>query len=189
MNFNQQNDTEGEIKIESNILQMAINNDQKALISIFKQFLPDDETIYSTQYLGLQGIWGFGTRNFVCLTERRIADITIARFGEVTYQDGYLDAINSCIVYQPSKLNLYILIGLSAILAFWSFGITLLILPFSVQGYYRLVKCGIVFTVKGGIPVYMFSNRKYLSRANTLCKHVSIARESRIKTIKKMHST
>jgi hypothetical protein len=155
---------------------------------MFKQFVPEDENIYYIQYLGLQGLWGIGTRSFACLTERRVADITVGRFGEVTYQDGYLEAINSSIVYQPSKLSLYLLIGSSVIFAIPTFGITLLLLPFIVQGYYRLVKCGIVFAVKEGVPVYMFSNRKYLGRANALCRNLAIARETRIKTIKKMHS-
>ena len=176
----------GDIKIESSILSRAINNDQEAIVMMFKQFIPEDEDIYYVQYLGLQGLWGIGTRSFACLTERRVADITVARFGEVTYQDGYLETVNSSIIYQPSKLGLYFWIAFSIFLAFATFGITLLLLPFIVQGYYRLVKCGIVFVIKEGIPVYIFTNRKYLRRANFLCRSITILRENRIKMIKDM---
>lgn len=176
----------GEIKIEPSILSRAIKNDQEALLMMFKQFIPEGEDIYYVQYLGLQGLWGIGTRSFACLTERRVADITVARFGEFTYQDGYLEAVNSSIVYQPSKLSLYFWIGFSILLAIPTFGITLLLLPFIVQGYYRLVKCGIVFVIKEGVPVYMFTNRKYLRRANFLCRSITILRENRINAIKDM---
>jgi len=176
----------GEIKIEPSILSRAIENDKEALLMMFRQFIPEDEDIYYVQYLGLQGLWGIGTRSFACLTERRVADITVARFGEVTYQDGYLEAVNSSIVYQPSKLGLYLWIGFSIFLAIFTFGITLLLLPFIVQGYYRLVKCGIVFVIKEGVPVYMFTNRKYLRRANFLCRSITILRENRINAIKNM---
>ncbi|GAB1539876.1 hypothetical protein NUACC21_25440 [Scytonema sp. NUACC21] len=61
---------------------------------MFKQFIPDDEQVYFARYLGIQGLWGIGTRQFACVTDRRVADITVGRFGEVTYQDGYLVAYN-----------------------------------------------------------------------------------------------
>ncbi|NEP10978.1 MAG: hypothetical protein F6K14_12340 [Symploca sp. SIO2C1] len=176
----------GEIKIAPSILSRAIKNNQEAILMMFKQFIPEDEEVYYIQYLGLQGIWGIGTRSFACLTERRVADITVGRFGEVTYQDGYLEAINSSMIHQPSKLGLYICIGLSIVVSFFTFGLTLLLLPFIVQAYYRLVKCGIVFVIKEGAPVYMFTNRKYLKRANLLCRSITILRENRIIVIKGM---
>lgn len=189
----------GEIEIESSILSRSVRNDQKALLMMFKQFIPEDEEVYYVQYLGLQGIWGIGTKSFACLTERRVADITVSRFGEVTYQDGYLEAINSSLIYQPSKLGLYLLIvsyiflaslltvitfGTNIFLGLLSFGVSLFFFPFTVRGYYRIIKCGIVFMIKQGIPVYMFINRKYLKRANLLCRNITLLREKRIATIK-----
>ncbi|NEN92956.1 MAG: hypothetical protein F6K48_30320 [Okeania sp. SIO3H1] len=192
----------GEIKIKPSILSSATRNDQQALLTMFKQFITEDEKVYYLQYLGCEGIWGIGNHSFACLTERRVADITVGRFGEVTYQDGYLESINSSIIYQPSKLGLYFAIGFSIILALFTglyfaisfsiilalltFGITLIFIPFIVQGYYRLVKCGIAFWVKEGIPIYMFTNRKYLKRANLLCRSITILRENRIRAIKDM---
>jgi len=175
------------MKIEVSILQRAIQNDSDALNLMFKQFLPEDEIIYYTQYLGTHGIWGTGTHSFGCLTERRVADITVGRFGAVSYQDGYLESINSTVIYQPSKLWLYISIGILAFVVIVTFGIGFLFIYSVTQAYYRLAKCGIVFNIKEGIPVYIFCDRKYLGRANALCRHVMLAREKRIKVIKKMH--
>ncbi|MGD1716566.1 hypothetical protein [Dapis sp. BLCC M172] len=177
---------EGDIKIAPSILSAATKNNQKALLIMFKQFIAEDEEIYYVQYLGRQGIWGVGNHSFACLSECRVADITVGRFGEVTYQDGYLESINSSIIYQPSKLGLYFAIGFSIILAVPTIGISLLFIPFIVQGYYRLVKCGIVLWVKEGAPIYMFTNHKYLKRSNLLCRSLTILRENRLRAIKDM---
>jgi hypothetical protein len=173
--------------IKSSSLKRAIQNDSEALMLMFKQFLPADEVIYYTQYLGTHGLWGTGTHSFGCLTERRVADITVGRFGEVTYQDGYLESINSSVIYQPSKSWLYIWIVILGFTAIMTFGIALLFIYFVAQAYYRLAKCGVVFNVKEGISVYIFCDRKHLGRVNALCRNVMLARENRIKVIKKMH--
>jgi hypothetical protein len=196
------NNQEKDIRIASSILNRATQDDVDAIAAMFRQFLPDNEPIHLVQYLGLQGLWGFGTREFACLTDRRIADITVGRFGKVTYQDGYLEHINSSFIFQPSKLKLYLTIGglfsfplifllslltsqvdfiLALIFATIIFGFALMLLPLAVQWYYRFNKCGIVIAVRGGIPIYIFTNRKLLTRANALCRHMTISRESRIK--------
>ncbi len=193
---------EGNIKIAPNILSAAIKNDQEALLVMFKQFIPENEEVYYVQYLGRKGIWGVGNHSFACLSECRVADITVGRFDEVTYQDGYLESINSSTIYQPSKVPLYCYMGILIILvlvffifaiilnltvlAFLILGIGLLLIPFIVQGYYRLVKCGIVLWVKEGAPIYMFTNHKYLKRSNLLCRSLTILRENRIRAIKDM---
>jgi hypothetical protein len=63
----------------------------------------------------------------------------------------------------------------------------LILLPFIFQAYYRFVKFGIVLMIKEGVPVYMFANRKYINRVNALCRQLTIARENRVREIKKMH--
>jgi hypothetical protein len=178
---------QGSISIGSSLLEQARENDPKSIETIFRQFIPYDEKIQYIQYLGLKGLWGIGTHEFVCLTDRRAADITVSRFGEVTYQDGYLECINSTIIYQPSKINLYLTVGFYCVLSSFAFFIPLLFIPFVFQAYYRLVKCGALLVVKEGIPIYMFANRKYIGRVNALCRQLTIAREDRIKAIKKMH--
>ena len=40
--------------------------------------------------------------------------------------------------------------------------------------------------IKEGIPIYMFTNRKYLKRANLLCRNITLLREKRIAVIKDM---
>ncbi|PLZ96260.1 hypothetical protein CEN50_19280 [Fischerella thermalis CCMEE 5268] len=196
--FNRQKD----IRIPSSLIQQAVQDDQKAIALMFQQFIPDDETIYFAQYLGLKGLWGIGTREFACLTDRRVADITVGRFGKIDYQDGYLEHINSSFIYQPSKLGLYIAAGVlfapfaialittllnpvnlipGLIFSTICFGIGLILLPFIVQLYYRFKKCGIVISVRGGLPVYIFTNRKLLTRANALWRLLTTSREERIK--------
>jgi hypothetical protein len=150
----------------------------------------------------LQGLWGIGTREFACLTDRRVADITVGRFGKIDYQDGYLEHINSSFIYQPSKLGLYITTGIlftpfavtfiitllnpvnlipGLIASIIWFGIALILLPFIVRLYYRFKKCGIIISVRGGLPVYIFTNRKLLTRANALWRLLTTSREERIK--------
>jgi hypothetical protein len=167
-----------DIKISSSLLKRASKDDTDAIITMFKQFIPETEEIYFAQYLGLQGIWGVGNREFACLTDRRVADITVGRFGEVTYQDGYLEHINSTFIYQPSKLGLYLTV---ATIVIFTLGIGLILLPLIVQGYYRLNKCGIVIAVRGGLPIYIFTNRGLLTRANQLLRLLTMSRETRIK--------
>jgi hypothetical protein len=178
---------QGSISIGSSVLERARENDTEAIEIMFRQFLPDDEKIHYLQYLGLKGLWGIGTHEFVCLTERRVADITVGRFGEINYQDGYLECINSTVIHQPSKLMLYLMVGFYCLYSLALVGIPLLFLPFVFQAYYRFVKCGVVLMVKEGIPIYMFASRKYINRVNTLCRQITIVREDRIKEIKKMH--
>ncbi len=195
------NNQQSDIRIASSIIQQAIQDNPDAITTMFKQFLPENESIQLVQYLGLQGLWGFGTHEFACLTDRRIADITVGRFGKITYQDGYLEHINSSFIFQPSKLKLYITVGVlfsiplfnfifllpslqfigAFIITFILFGLALLLLPLVVQWYYRFNKCGIVIAVRGGIPIYIFTNRRLLTRANTLCRYMTISREERIK--------
>jgi hypothetical protein len=187
---------QGSISIGTSLLERARENDSDAIETMFRQFLPDDEKIHYIQYLGI------GTHEFVCLTDRRVADITVARFGEVNYQDGYLECINSTIIHQPSKLKLYLAVAsyiitfglpsLPLVITFFPMIIlviiiNLLLLPLIFQAYYRLVKCGAVLMVKEGIPIYMFANRKYITRINSLCRQLTIVREDRINLIKKMH--
>jgi hypothetical protein len=192
----------GSLKIASSLLQQAIANDTNAIELMFQQFLPDGEKIHYVQYLGVKGLWGIGTHDFVCLTDLRVADVTVGWFGEIVYQDGYIDNINSQVIYQPSKLGLYLTIGsYSLLIIFYSLAVmmvnfflsvtvvsfALLLLPLLVKVYYRWVKCGIVFNIKEGIPVYIFANRRYISKSNELCRYLAIVREDRLKVIKKMH--
>lgn len=165
-----------EIRISSSLLKRASKDDQDAILTMFKQFIPEAEEICLVRYLGLQGLWGFGNKEFVCLTDRRVANITVGQFGQVTYQDGYLEHINSTFIYQPPRLWLYLIVAVVAITV-----IGLLFLPFVVKKYYRFNKSGIVIGVRGGLPVYIFTNRGYLTRANELLRDLTIARENRIK--------
>jgi type III secretory pathway component EscS len=194
----------GSIKIESSVLRMAKQGDVQATAMMFKQFVPEDEGVYFAEYLGVEGFWGMGTHSFGCLTDKRVASIRVGAFGEVVYQDGYIDYVNSGVVYQPSKLMLYVAIivctlvalasavgivvgivqGLPVIIAnctLW-FLVSLIALPVSVKVFYRLKKCGVVFWIREGICVYLFTNRGWLLKANRLYRNLTQLREQRITT-------
>lgn len=187
------------VNIGNSLLSQARENDAQAIAAMFKQFLPEEENIYFAEYLGVQGLWGFGTHSFACLTNRRIASIRVGVLGEVIYQDGYLEFLNSGIVYQPSKLLLYILVGAQFLAAVavtlnilltlppvgWLVGIPIIVvavvlgLMLSVRGFYRFHKCGLVWVVREGVSIYVFTNRKRLGRANHLFKLCTQIRERR----------
>ena len=59
----------------------------------------------------------------------------------------------------------------------------LFLIPFIVKVYYSQVKCGIVFWIKEGVPIYIFANRKFIVRANMFCREVTLRREARLKAL------
>jgi hypothetical protein len=164
----------GVIKIEQSLMQRAKNNEFAAIAKMFQQFLPEDETILAAEYLGIQGLWGIGTLSFACITNRRVAAIRTGRFGEVTFQDGCLEYINSGVIYQPSKLWLYVVTALTL-------GGLIVFLPVITSYYYRIKKCGLVFVIREGVSVYLFTDRDRLNIANRLYRIVMQAREVRVR--------
>ena len=107
----------GTIRVKTSVLRQAKNNNADAICSMFQQFIPEDEEIYRVEYLGIKGVFGIGASSFACLTRRRVADITVGFFGEVTYEDAFLEQIKSSAIYQPSRLSLFILSALTILLA------------------------------------------------------------------------
>lgn len=170
-----------ELTLEKSLLERAKKNDQEAISTMFSQFLCPDEQIYFVCYLGTQGMWGLGKKSFACLTNRRICSLQVGAFGEIVFQDGYLEQSNSGVIYQPDILFLYLLVGIFSLFAIiFTFGLGLLLLPFVVQFYYRFKKCGLVWVIKEGLSVYVFCNRKKLSLANDLYRVVGEVREQRM---------
>lgn len=179
----------GAIKFEASTLVRAKQNDKEAMALMFKQFISADETIHSVEYLGTNGIWGLGTHSFGCLTNRRIAALKVGAFGEVVYQDGFLEYLNSMVVWQPSKLGLYIWSFILVLLSIPTFGIALILFPLMVKTYYRFNKCGLVFIIRQGVSVYMFTNRKLLGRANSIYRDTVALREGRFRdNMRSMHN-
>jgi hypothetical protein len=222
----------GNIKLGASILQRASRDDFDAIATIFEQFIPQNEKIHIARYLGILGIFGIGTRNFACVTDTRVAYITTDNFGEVTYQDGYLEHINSGAIYQPSIFYLYLLIGFylfssyasvfkflndasllptdffasgfsssmsGFVLWFLILAFPALILNFFIKGYYRLVKSGLVLTVRegqlylnpiGGFAfgqrlIRIFANPKFVARANSIYRYFIIQKETRLNQVEK----
>lgn len=199
----------GTIRVKTSVLRQAKNNNPDAIRSMFQQFIPEDEEIYMVQYLGIKGVFGIGASSFACLTRRRVSDITVGFFGEVTYEDAFLENIKSSAIYQPSRLSLFImsaftiLVALTLIgsvimglfinvflkvllvllvVALWFFAHTLL-----VRIYYGIVKCGIRFFIFHGITVYIYTNRRLLKRANALCRVLALQRENRLHSFETEH--
>jgi hypothetical protein len=200
------------IKVKASILKRAISNDQEAIKLIFKQFISEeDEDYYFTEYFGVEGLWGFGTHSFVCLTNLRIATICISPIGgKITYQDGYLEFINSGIIYQPSIIPLYLSLfsTISTAISFLilaanqlhenpftrNYFVTKLHLKYTILAclclvifpiltgliakyYHRICKSGLIFHIKDGLSVRIFSNRKFLKKANILFRKVGNIRK------------
>jgi hypothetical protein len=196
-------------KVSASLVQRAKKSDSQALVTIFRQFIPEEERIYWTEYLGSHG-WIFGRHSLGCLTNKRLAGVTIGSFGEVIYRDGYLEYINSSVIYQPSKLALYIYVFLAIVLGLgisffvastavvglgWGlFGALVLgVLMFLALGvllvnlvvrlYYAVRKCGLVLWIKEGVSVYVFSDRKRLRQANAMHRMVTEIRDNRISSL------
>lgn len=172
-----------ESHVPGSLLSRAKSNETAAITRMFQQFIPADEEILFAEYLGREGMFGIGQYSFGCLTNRRIASIRVKTFGEVLYQDGFLEYLNSSIVYQPSELLLYVIIVCMVLLALPTLGLSLLLLPFAGRIFYAFKKSGVVFVVKEGVSVYLFTNRNLLVRANTLARRVTRLRDDRIKLI------
>jgi len=203
----------GQIRIAKSLLQRAVHSDQEALSDMFSQFLPPDEKVLYADYLGVEGMWGVGKKSFGCLTNRRIAGLRVGAFKEIIYSDGYLEYTNSGIIYQPSKLMLYFMLVIATLgalylgafftnvlarmydadmteLKAWGPGLLMalaLMLLFwfiAARLFYRFSKCGLVWWIREGVPVYVFSNRSMLTRANHLYRLWAEARDQRIKAIR-----
>lgn len=153
-----------EVRIKSNLLARAKAGDREAIATMFRQFLPEDEQIFSVEYLGVQGVW-LGTHSFACVTNRRIASIRVKLFGAVNYQDGSLEYVNSTVVHQPSVLLLYLWVIAVSIL---TLGVGLLLLPLTVRLFYRFKKSGLVLCIREGLSLYIFTDRKLLVTASAM---------------------
>ena len=189
--------------VSGSLLNQAKENDKQALTTLFGQFIPNDEPIIDSQYLGVLGMWGIGTHSFVAVTTQRIASIQVSILGHVHYQDGVLESINSSALVQPSLLGLYLYTAFVS-LQFGAFGffigilfsisagllgavlailLSLLLLPFTVRLYYRFKKSGLVLWVREGLAVVVFIDRKRMSNAKRFYRLCCDQREERVRTI------
>jgi hypothetical protein len=183
---------------EPSLLTRAKQSDTDAIATMFRQFLPSDEPVLEAQYLGLRGCWGVGSHSLAAVTSRRAASIRIGLFGEVIYQDGMLEHVNSGIVYQPSRLMLYLVSALfflftlgvarmmllvNVILFLSTLGLGIALLPIVVRLYYSFKKSGLVLWIREGVHVYSFADRKRLRTANRHFREVSAVREVRLREL------
>jgi len=147
------------------LLARARNGELAALATMFGQYLPSDEPVIAARYLGTQGVWGIGMDSFACVTARRISSLRVGPFGEVVYQDADVRDVNSGALHQPSRLQLYLFVG---VLSIMTCGIGLLLLPLTVRLFYRFKKSGLIVWVKEGCTLHVFSDRKLVGTTNEL---------------------
>jgi hypothetical protein len=166
---------------------------------MFRQFLAKGENVEHAEYLGSNAIFGMGEHSFGALTDRRVASIKVGPGGLVIYHDGFLEYVNSTAIHQPSKLGLYILCfiffcffgGFPAALYEVAGNMWYLVVPLNilmglvgiylgVRMWYGVVKCGLVFHIKEGMPVHLFTNRNRLVVANRLYRTLSDTRDKRL---------
>ena len=170
------------------LLSRARAHDPAALTTLFRQFLPADDRVLGAEFLGTQGVWGFGVHSFACVTDARVATLRVKLLGGFEYQDAGLGRVNSGTLYQPSRIFLYLFVAAASVV---TLGVALLLLPLTARAYYRFVKSGIVFWTSAhrarrlrglhfwaaeGIPVYVFSDRKLLLRAMSMYRAALAAR-------------
>lgn len=185
-------------QVVGSLVSRARRGDEAALRTMFQQFIPADEQIHMVEYLGTKGIFGIGQHSFGCLTERRVADLTVGLFNDIVYQDGYLEHINSAIFYQPSLARLYVLIALVVIVGLFSFAalstaigpvlafavaapITFLFVIMAAKLYYAVSKSGLVLAIREGIFIYMFTNRARLMNAARIWRMCTHLRDQRMR--------
>ena len=103
--------------------------------------------------------------SFAAVTARRISALQVRPFGEVLYRDADLRDVNSAGLYQPSRLQLYLFVGVLSVL---TLGLGLVLLPLTVRLFYRFKKSGLVVWVREGCAVHVFSDRKLVGVTNEL---------------------
>lgn len=142
---------------QGSLVERARQRDTQAITTMFRQFIPPEEPIVAVEYLGSVGMI-FRTHSFACVTDRRVASLQVKGFGQIIYQDGLIEAIKSGVLYQPSRLASTILGPLATILTLGMIN--------RVSGDRKRV--GLVMTIADGVPVYVLSHRKHVTRANAV---------------------
>lgn len=167
------------INFESSLINSAVMGDKASITTMFRSFIGNEEQILDVCYFGSYGILLTKVRSFVCLTDKRIATIQYGSFGQISYQDAFIEELNSGIIYQPSIFALYII---SIILACSIIGIVLI--PTWVQFYYQIKKSGLVCSIREGFSVYAFANRSKINEVNKFWRKVANVRTLRVQYLK-----
>ena len=58
-----------------------------------------------------------------------------------------------------------------------------LVIEFLVRLYYSVMKCGVVLWIKDGVSIYMFTDRKLLTKANALLRLLRTQRDERVASV------
>jgi hypothetical protein len=164
------------IEIEKSLLKKAKEGNQVALMELFSQFVATDEKIVNVYYFGRYGLL-WGDHSFACVTDKKVISLKTGSFNMILYQDAFLEDINSGVIYQPSLFMLY-LVGFILCLTIIGF----FLLSIWVKVFYTFNKSGLLWNVKNGISVYIFSNRHKINQVTEMWRIVSALREKKVKT-------
>lgn len=146
------------------LIARARNRDGDAIKTMFRQFITE-EKIVAVEYLGSPGLI-FKTHSFACVSDRRVASVRVKRMGEITYQDGAIESVNSAVLYQPSRISHFL---------------SIVTLGRANLGRGRSSKqVGLVLSVGEGISVYILSHRSKVDRANGVYRVMVNTRERRL---------
>lgn len=163
--------TNGRVNLKD-ILVQAKTDDKNAIESLFHGFLSEGETATDCGYLGTMGFI-FAEHSFWCVTPLRVCSLRIKRGGEMVFNSGYIEHVNSDAFYQPSLFLLWLLLALIAVS---TFGVGLLLSPWIIKAFYKMKKSGVVFWVAQGIPVYVFADRGNLTKAQRLATQIATSK-------------
>lgn len=160
------------------VLAKALENDEASVKQLFAGFFGTEEEVIGCGYLGSVG-HVLTTHSFWCVTKERVCALEVKRGGEVRFTGGYHEHINSHVFLQPSLIPLW---GWIIIAAIATLGIGLVLAPAIAAFYYRARKSGVVFWVREGIPIYMFSDRQGMRQAQSVAALAVNAKRGRVLT-------
>ena len=156
----------------NDVLASAKKDDAQAVEKLFRGFLSEEESVRDCGYLGAMGIV-FKEHSFWCVTPIRVCSLRIKNGGELQFSSAYIEHINSDAFYQPSLVALWIILILVTVC---TVGIGLLLIPIIIKIFYRYKKSGVVFWCREGIPIYVFSDRNSLSKAQRIAVQIAEAK-------------
>jgi hypothetical protein len=161
------------------LVRAAAAGNPQALNEMIRSFVPEDETVVASAFLGQYGFI-LRHRTFFAITDRRAVSIGVGPFRRFYYIDGLLEHINSSGIAQPSRGRLYVQLFL---LAVSTLGIGLLFAPWISRRWYNKNKAGLFLNVRDADPIVTFVDAATLPTAIGLYRQFSLARDDRMATL------
>lgn len=159
-----------------NMVRAAAAGNRDALNAMIRSFIPDDEQVIASAFLGKYGSI-LKHQAFFAVTDRRAISILVGPFRRISYTDALLEHINSSGIEQPSRGPLYFRIFFTAAI---TLGIGLIFAPWISRRWYKKNKDGLFLNVQDAFPVVTFVDAATLPTAIALYRDFSLARDDRL---------